>query len=111
METREVIEVRIFVLVLNSIYDCYEGGQIVAFSDDYNRLVNWYMNQLTNEPYRLEEENNRYLRRFKNDSPLRNYNPPNSLALNETDRFNHGIHDEWIYIDNFENVKSRFTFV
>ena len=111
METRVITEVSIFVLVLISIYDCYEGGQIVAFSVVYNRLVNWYMNQLANEPYRLEEENNRYLRRFKNDSPLRDYNPLYSLALNETDHFNHGIHDEWIYIDNLENTKSRFTFV
>ena len=111
METREVTEVRIFVLVLNAIYDRCEDGAIVAFSDDYNRLVNWFIDQLADEPYRLEEENNRYLRRFKNDSPLRNYNPPYSLALNETDHFNHGIHDEWIGLDNLDRTKNRFRFV
>lgn len=41
METRTIQEVRIYVLVLNT-FRTAESGEIVAMSDDYNRLVDWY---------------------------------------------------------------------
>ena len=40
METRTTQEVRIYVLVVNT-FGAAETGEIVAVSDDYNRLVDW----------------------------------------------------------------------
>lgn len=45
METRQVVQVRIYILVMNSIYDRCEGGSIVAVSTDYDRLLQWYGDQ------------------------------------------------------------------
>ena len=40
METRTIVEVKIFVLVLNT-FGRAEECEVVAVSDDYDRLVNW----------------------------------------------------------------------
>ena len=48
METRTTQEVRIYVLVLNT-FGAAETGEILAVSDDYNRLVDWYNQQINPE--------------------------------------------------------------
>ena len=66
METREIQEVRIYVLVLNT-FGAAETGEIVAVSDDYNRLVNWY-----NEQFNLEGKyrENGWCKTFKKGSSI-----------------------------------------
>ena len=106
METREVIEVRIYVLVLNTFRSA-ESGEVVAISDDYNRLVAWYQSQFADEPYREDG----WYKVFKKGSPIEYNNPCNSIELNNVNPWNQGIHDEWILLDCLDNIQSRYNFV
>ena len=107
METRNIQEVRIYVLVLNT-FGAAEEGEIVAVSDDYNRLVNWY-NEQSNPEGKYRE--NGWCKTFKKGSPIEYNNPCSSLELNNTYPFGHGIHDEWIALDEFYKLENRFLVV
>lgn len=107
METREIQEVRIYVLVLNT-FGAAEEGKIVAVSDDYNRLVDWYNEQFNPEGKYRE---NGWCKTFKKGSSIEYNNPCYSLELNNTYPFGHGIHDEWITLDEFYKLENRFLVV
>ena len=107
METRQINQVRIYVLILNT-FGRAEEGIIAAISDDYDRLVNWYYQQLSKEYWR---DDSGFWHSFKPDSPLVNLNPCFNLELNNTNHFGHGIHDEWINEDVFLNIRDQYTFV
>lgn len=106
VETRIVVEVRLFVLVLNT-FGRAEEGRIVAISDDYDRLVDWYLNQFAEDPYRDEG----FYKTFKKGSLIEYNNPCRSLELNDIRPFGHGIHDEWVSQDTFVEIQSNFNFV
>lgn len=91
METRLLAAVKIYVLVLNNMYDCCEGGNIVAISSEYENLIKYYNDNLLTEPIR---DNKGYLHSFK-DGDLYFYNPCYSLEVGSVDAFGHGIHFEW----------------
>lgn len=101
MECRTVTEVRLYVLVLNT-FGAAETGDMVAISDDYDKLVNWYNDQFAEEPYRDGE----WFKTFKPGSTIEWYNPCSTLELNNNYPFGHGIHDEWVTEDLFERIKS-----
>ena len=103
METKQVTIARIYLLVMNSVYSNAEYGTIVAVAFSYDKLYNFYLEQLEKEPYRDD-----YYRNFKKDGPLYNYNPLPSLALNELDSFNHGIRDQWIDVEEIDRVRSNY---
>lgn len=111
METREtkIIEVRVFVLVLNT-FGSAEEGRIVAFSTDYNRLVEAYNRDLLPYDKGFRDEVGFY-HSFRESSPFYNYNPCYTTDLNMLSPFGHGIHDEWIEIDQFERLKRSFLFI
>lgn len=106
METRTILEVRIFVLVLNT-FGRAEECEAVAVSDDYDRLVNWYLDQFADDPY-IEEG---FYKTFKKGSLIEYNNPCGSLKLNDIRPFGHGIHDEWVSHDTFVKIQSKFNFV
>lgn len=106
VETRSVVEVRLFVLVPNT-FGRAEEGRIVAISDDYDRLVDWYLNQFAEDPYRDEG----FYKTFKKGSLIEYNNPCGSLKLNDIRPFGHGIHDEWVSQDTFVEIQSKFNFV
>lgn len=107
METRTTQEVRIYVLVLNT-FGAAEEGEIVAVSDDYNRLVDWYKDQFNLDGIYRDD---RWNKTFKKGSPIEYNNPCSSLELNNTYPFGHGIHDEWIALDEFYKLENRFLVV
>lgn len=106
METRTIVEVRIFVLVLNT-FGRAEECEVVAVSDDYDRLVNWYLDQFADDPYREEG----FYKTFKKGSFIEYNNPCGSLKLNDIRPFGHGIHDEWVSKDTYAKIQSKFNFV
>ena len=69
-------EVQIFVLVLNT-FGRTEDVEVVAMSDDYERLVKWYKDQLAEKSYR---ENGLH-KVFKKGSPIEYNSPCSSLEL------------------------------
>ena len=114
-EYREVPEIRIFKLILNSIFDNCECATIVAISDDYDRLVSFYnehkVAQYPDKPF--GENGYTYRKNFRKGSPLENYNQPFSLEVNQCDHYGHGIQDEWVRLHVWEHIQheGRFTLV
>ena len=106
METRTSAEARIYVLVLNT-FGAAEEGEIVAVSDDYNRLVSWYNDQFAQEGYREDG----WYKTFKKGSPIEYNNPCHTTALTETRPFGHGIHDVWVKFDDLDGIRNHFNCV
>ena len=106
METRQITQVRLYVLILNT-FGAAESGNIVAVSDDYQRLVTWYQSQFADEPYREDG----WYKTFKKGSPLEYHNPCGSVELNGTNIWNHGIHDEWVLLDDLDIIRNRYFYV
>ena len=110
MEIRTITQVRIYKLVLNHMGDRCEGASIVAISGDYDNLVGWYEAQKLPTPFRDEEG---WYRTFAEGSPLHWYNPADPLVLNCTDCWNHGISDEWVNEDVWDEIcrSGRFLII
>lgn len=106
METRHIMQVRIYVLILNP-FGAAEECEIVAVSDDYNRLVNWYIDQFAQEGYREDG----FYKVFKKGSPIEYNNPCYTTALNETRPFGHGIHDEWVNLAELDRIRKGYRWV
>lgn len=106
METRTITQVKLYVLILNT-FGAAESGEVVAVSDDYHKLVSWYRDQFADEPYR----EGGWYKTFKKDSPIEFNNPCDSVELNHTNYWNHGIHDEWVPVDNLYEIKNRYLYV
>ena len=104
METRTRIieQTKIYKLICNPVTGQAEEATICAISTDYNALVNWYKEQLADEPYR----DDRYLKQFKKGSRLEWYNPV-FLVLNNTSTFGHGITDEWVDTKTLQEVIAK----
>lgn len=109
METRNITQVRIYKLVLNSMFANYEQGNIVAISPSYEKLVDWYKSQCAKELWR----DGRWEKSFIQGSPLEWYNPCLSLELNDTDHYGHGIGDEWIEKSVYHKILAgnKFTVI
>lgn len=106
METRQVTEVHVYVLYLNT-FGRAEEGTVAAFSTDYDALVRFYSNQLC-EKWR---DGAGFLHSFKEGSPLEHLNPCYSLELNQLELFGYGVHDEWISMDDFNRALANQYFV
>lgn len=107
MEIRTVEQVRIYVLVLNT-FGAAESGIVVAVSDDYNKLVNWYKDQFDPEGAYIEHG---WTKTFRKGSLIERNNPCSSLELNNTYPFGHGIHDEWIPLEQFYSLGNRYNVI
>ena len=106
METRQITQVRVYVLILNT-FGAAESGDIVAVSDDYRRLVSWYQSQFADEPYREDG----WYKTFKKGSTIEYNNPCGSVELNDTNHWNHGIHDEWVLLDDLDIIRNMYLYV
>ena len=106
METRTVTQVRLYVLVLNT-FGSAQSGEVVAISDDYHKLVDWYKSQFADESY-IEDG---WHKTFKKGSPIEFNNPCDCVELNNTNHWNHGIHDEWVPAEYVYEIKDRYLYV
>lgn len=108
-EMRTVTQVRMYLLILNPMTDRAEAKRIVAVSDDYVRLVNWYTAQFAYGTWKDDT----WWKTFKQGSPIEWYNPCGSLELNDIYPFGHGIKDEWIKEDRYHEIlhSGEFLFV
>lgn len=101
METREIVQAKIYGLKLNSVLERAEHYDIVAISGSEQALMNWYNSQKLAE---TERDETGYVRSFK-EGPLRNYNPFEWCNLGQ------GVFTEWINIDELDQIKSRFRWI
>lgn len=107
MEARIIKELRVYKLILNHMSDKAEACSLVAVSEDYDKLVEWYREQFAPEQGRDESG---WWRTFRKDSPLFWMNPCNTVELNPNDIFHHGIYDEWVREDEWLNARSSGRF-
>lgn len=107
-EYRSIQQVKLFLLVMNPMMGRAEDGEIVAISDDYNRLTSFYQSALMNEPVRSADN---FLHFFSEESPLYWFNTINSLEPDADTIFGHGIHTAWQNVDDLPNIQSRYIWV
>lgn len=104
METRTVEEVKVYKLILNSVYDCCECGDLVAASYDLNKLTGWYFEQRC--PQYSSDDN--YRRNFKEGSKLYRYNPCDyEVQAGTHDHWGHGISEEWVILNEMDDIIRR----
>lgn len=108
METRQITEAHIYVLVLNT-FEHAEERTIAAVSDDYQKLVDFYNSQLLSSNDQFRDELG-FFHSFK-EGPLHNLNPCHSLKLNDNASFGHGIHDEWVNVCNLDRIRSQYYWI
>ena len=125
METRQITEVKIWRLILNPMRSNTEDRQLLAISDDREKLLNWYKNEFASEPYYSVGENSfpakgdfpaqysehhKYYKVFKLGSILEWMNP--LMNEDEMGTFGHGIDHEWLSEDVVQNgLDSSIYFV
>ena len=101
METRTITEVKTYKLILNPVYGQAEYVRLAAFSDDYDRLYDFYMSELTNDVVQ-EDGFFRYFRK----GPLYNYNLAYHINLQQPDDYyGPGITYQWVPLDTFDEIK------
>ena len=98
METREIIQYHIYLLRMAHTADRVEAVRDVAVSFSYDRLVEFYKSQWSEE---LRTNPYGHKVHFI-PGPLEFYNPV-PLTLNETDLFGHGIVSGWINVDCYDD--------
>lgn len=101
-ETRTIEQVKIYYLVLNPMTDRAEACMIAAFSDDKERLMQWY-NSLKVEGY----NDGRYGKIFKKDSPLEWFNPMDNED-GTLGFFGHGLQSEWVDVEEVLEIQCRY---
>jgi hypothetical protein len=104
-QTRTVTETLFYLLVLNNMTGNTEGATLVAMSDDRERLVNWYNEQMAPELVKEEGkpsfpshgESHTWHKTFKVGGPLEWYNPAD---LDKVNHYGHGIQEQWCQEEN-----------
>lgn len=94
METRTIVEGKVYVLFMNPIQGRAENSMPVAAASEYNTLVNWYLSKQC-DPYRDDWMNKHFIR----GSELEFYNPVPTLELNQGNHWHQGIYEYWIQLD------------
>lgn len=90
MITRTVEKTLIFSIYLNSVTARIQELNRVAISTDYEALVSWYNEQMTDKPAHDNEDKVRNMiggaifKHFKKGSPLEYYNPYHSSEIMES---------------------------
>ncbi len=105
MKTREVAQVEIWGLILNT-FGSAESGALVALATTEESLRCWYEEQKLEKSEKIGE----LIYSFKENSPIRNYNPLyNWLSTNE-DVFGHGFFSQWVNENELNQSVYRVDF-
>jgi hypothetical protein len=103
METRAVIEVKIYMLLLNHIMERVEQHAVVAISPSREELIKFYHSEKV-EPYgepgfnSMVAQDTTWRKTFRKDGPLEWYNPVDNIE-GPGDTWGHGIYTEWFAIE------------
>ena len=106
MKIRIVCQVKVYKLLSNNMTSAkIEYSDLAAFSDDKERLMNWYQQQFAPEPYNEEWFDGWIFQKtFNKGSLLEWFNPMNEI-------FNQGLYEEWIDRKIFKKIKHRHEFI
>ena len=106
-QTRTVTEYKLYKLRLNLLTAYHKlDAQVVAISEDYDELVDWYNSQHV-EPY----EDGEITKYFEKGSELENYRPVDDLSLGsfDADRFGIGVLETWVSENTYNNYMNLMT--
>lgn len=104
MEIRTITQGKIYYLVMNPVTDRAESGKITVMSDTKQRLIDFY-----NEQHVPVYDDGNFRKVFKQGGPLEWYNPV--WSFDGLDTFGHGIHVDWIDLENLPNLKGKYYFI
>jgi hypothetical protein len=122
VETRNIEQTLIHKLIMNPMMGNTESSTLIAWSDDRDKLINWYNDQFADEPYCTVGENSfpakgdfpaqysgqhKYYKVFKIGSLLEWYNPIDGFE--ETNHHGQGIQIEWVDTYNLVHI-GKFHF-
>ena len=117
METRQVSEVKVYMLVLNNMRGNTEDTNVAAVSYDKEILIDWYKSQLAPEPYIDEDvpsfpchgSSHKWSKVFKKESLLEWYNP--CASLDTIDGYGVGMHSHWVEEFGLEERLSEYNII
>lgn len=111
METRQITQVKLYVLRLNSIFANAEQASIVLVSLELSHLQDHYFKNRC-APYHKTDEvfEINYIRNFVESFHLVNYNP-SDYEVHQCciDEFSHGIVEEWVNIEDLDEIKNAHS--
>ncbi len=98
---KTITQVLIWKLVLNPMTARTEAAELVAWSDDKDKLIEWYRSQMV-EPYvetnlsslGFHGKDYKWHKTFAKNSKLEWYNP--TFDDGSISSYGHGLHSEWI---------------
>lgn len=113
VETRHLTQTKIWVLALNPMRANTETGEIVAWSNDKDKLMNWYKALLV-EPYidegtpsfQCHGDSRKWSKTFKKGSILEWFNPMDNAEGNPN-HHRQGLMSDWVIMEDF--VSGRFA--
>ena len=103
METRTVIEVKLYFLIMNMMRNKSESQSLVIISDSREKIIQYYNDNIVPlyEDKIMEfEGEHTYRKNFKKGSELEWMNP--LFDLNTIDYNGFGIREEWFNFDTFQ---------
>lgn len=124
IETRSLEQTLIHKLVMNRMTDNTESSSIVAWSDERDKLIEWYNSQRADEPYYTIGENSfpakgdfpaqysdqhKYYKSFKEGGPLEWYNPIE--GFDQINRYGQGIQTEWVDTEKLPQIKTYYLYI
>lgn len=104
METRTVVEGKIFYFVMNPVTDRAETGRITVMSDSRERLIQYYKDQIM-----PAYSDGNFTKFFRQGGPLEWYNF--IWSFEGVDTFGHGLKEEWVQLNNLDTLKSKYPFI
>jgi len=110
VETRQVEQILIWKLILNPMRANTEASNLVAWSDDKEKLLNWYRSQLV-EPYsdngspsfECHGDTHNWHKVFAKGSQLEWYNPMDNEEGYQN-HYGHGLQNEWVDVEVLPNI-------
>ena len=104
METRTIQQVKVYYLIMNPVTDRAESGKITMMSTNRDSLITAY----ENERVEVYDDGN-FRKVFKLGGPLEWFNPV--WTFDGRDTFGHGLSEDWVDMENLNNIQSKYYFV
>lgn len=107
METRT--HVKLYKLQLNRVTDRCESTTLVAVSPYYDHLIEWYNRQHAPKMYQDDTiyPGRTFTLTFLPDSPIKMFNPCNSLVPDTLNLYYQGVATEWVSEETLPQLRNR----
>lgn len=111
METRQITQIKLYVLRLNSIFANAEQANIVLVSPELSNLQDYYFKNRC-APYHKTDEafGINYIRNFAESSHLVDYNPAD-YEVQQCCTYDgvHGIVEEWVNAEDLDDIRNSWA--